>query len=134
MRSGIAAVALLAAVTVGCGDVASGPGTAESTLPIAGGTLDLEHLAVFQEFTRWDANLSACTATLIAPNVLLTARHCVAEGESSNVRCGQSFFGDTVDGNSTTVTNAVTPGVPGEDMTIYYRGLDVRVPAESNSM
>src|SRR5690348_8577962 len=130
MRSGIAAVGLLAAVTVGCGDVAPGPGTAESTLPIAGGTLDLEHLAVFQEFTRWDGNVSACTATLIAPNVLLTARHCVAEGESSNVRCGMSFFGDTVNGNSTVVTNDVVPG----ETSSFYRGLDVRVPSESTSM
>ncbi len=130
MRSGFARVALLAAVTVGCGDVAQGPGTAETLEPIVGGTLDLEHVAVFQEFTRWDGNVSACTATLIAPNVLLTARHCVAEGESSNVRCGVSFFGETVNGNSTVVTNDVVPG----ETSSFYRGLEVRVPAEGNSM
>jgi hypothetical protein len=130
MRFGIATVGLLAAVTVGCGHAAEQPSAAETTQRIAGGTLDLEHLAVFQAFTRWEGGYGACTATLIAPNVLLTARHCVAEGESSNVRCGVSFFGDTVKGSSVVATNAA---VPAEESN-YYRGLDIRVPAESNSM
>ncbi len=66
--------------------------------PIAGGTLDFDDSAVFQEFTHYTDSVSACTASLIAPNVLLTARHCVSPGGIEEGVCGQSPFGTPVPG------------------------------------
>ncbi len=37
----------------------------------------------------------ACSGTLIAPNLVLTAHHCVAESPAGNVLCGKATFGPT---------------------------------------
>lgn len=132
MRVGVARAALLAALVVGCGARAPGNDAVvrASAEPIAGGTLDFEHAAVFQEYTHWGNSVSSCTASLIAPNVLLTARHCVAQGSTETVMCGKSVFGDAVAGSATIVTGDTEPG----SKSTFYRGVDVRVPAESNEM
>ncbi len=38
--------------------------------------------------------LGACTGSLIAPNLVLTAQHCVAPVASETVQCGQAGFGE----------------------------------------
>ncbi|MEZ4463488.1 MAG: trypsin-like serine protease [bacterium] len=35
-----------------------------------------------------------CSGSLIAPNLVMTAQHCVAEIRSPQVICGQSAFGN----------------------------------------
>src|SRR5262249_27686370 len=66
--------------------------------------------------------------TLIAPNLLLTARHCIAAGGSTNVICGQSKFGAPVAGGATVVTDDVTPRAA----SLFYHGADVRVPSDGD--
>jgi V8-like Glu-specific endopeptidase len=130
MRFGVAPAALMATLVVACGAPAPGETTQNTTQPIAGGTLDTTHTAVFEEITRWTNTVSTCTASLIAPNVLLTARHCIAASNTENVVCARSMFGDTVPGSSTLVTGDAVP----HETSTYYHGNDVRVPSDSTSM
>ncbi len=112
----------------GCGGGAGVP-LGQSGEPIAGGEPDTEHSAVFQEFTHWpDTHVSSCTATLLAPNLLLTARHCVSPGDHTDIVCGQSALGDTVAARSAVVTNDASPG----SGSLFHRGAEVRVPSEGN--
>ena len=131
MRNGLAWAGLLGFAAVGCAADWPRDGVRNERETIAGGTFDSsDHPAVFQEFTHWDNSLSACTASLIAPNVLLTARHCVAHGSSERVMCGSSVFGDAVPGSDTVVTGDAVPA----DASVFYRGVDVRVPSQSKDM
>lgn len=125
----MAATLVLACGSGGAGSDAD-PGTAQE--PIAGGTFDTTDAAVFEEFTHWldTDNVSSCTANLIAPNVLLTARHCIASANTDDVVCGTSLFGDPVAGAQTVVTPDATVG----QGSTFYRGLDVRVPTDGNDM
>jgi hypothetical protein len=62
--------------------------------PIAGGVDDAKDTAVLS-IVDSDAH-ELCTGTLIAPNVVLTARHCVADLENlvdGTVECGKATFG-----------------------------------------
>jgi secreted trypsin-like serine protease len=82
---------LFAACAAGCGDDAPAPPPAgsgcaaagEAALPIVRGALDAEDPAVVAVNTLdvdcQRAGAPACTGTLIAPDVALTAAHCVAE-------------------------------------------------------
>lgn len=101
-----------------------------STDAISGGALDDTHRSVYQEFTHWPADdrVSACTATLIAPNLLLTARHCISSGNHENIECGRAALGPPVSGQSVAVTNAAIL----DSGSIFHRGADVRVPAEGD--
>src|ERR1700753_1172317 len=108
MRFGLGVAFSAAALVLGCGSGAAGFGEDEATSRerIAGGTFDTSDGAVFEEFTHWvdSDNVSSCTANLIAPNVLLTARHCIASANTEDVVCGKSMFGDPVAGAQTIVT------------------------------
>lgn len=47
-----------------------------------------------------------CSGTLIAPNLVLTARHCVAAGGSSPIDCKRDRFGAVASGRITITTDA----------------------------
>ena len=85
MRFGLARAALVATLAAGCGAPIPGEAPGQSADPINGGTLDTEHPAVFEEITHWSGGASICTGSLIAPNVLLTARHCVAATNTEHI-------------------------------------------------
>ena len=92
----VALASLLAFATAGCG---SPDGDAEGAigaarLPIQGGVIDAEDTAVLSIVDT--AVHELCTGTLIAPNAVLTARHCVAPIENlvdGTVVCGTATFG-----------------------------------------
>ncbi|MFO7178618.1 MAG: S1 family peptidase, partial [Pseudomonadota bacterium] len=95
---------------------------------IAGGEIDHEHRAVFGLVVRKE-HIAICTATLIAPNLVLTARHCVSPTNGEEiVVCGDSPFGDPVDPGDLYVSNDTTPNAT----TRWIRGAAVRVPTNGN--
>jgi hypothetical protein len=130
MRSALVRLSFLGLLLAGCGTHAPGPlPSGSSTEPIAGGDLDLEHSAVFQLFTRWAGEgIGACTATLVAPNLLVTARHCVSPGVRTQVVCGMAELGDPVGGAAVFATNDPVPG----STSTWYGGEEVRVQPDSN--
>lgn len=60
--------------------------------PILGGETDRERTAVLAIATITPDSEALCTGTLIAPNLVLTARHCVVPIENELVDCGSSSF------------------------------------------
>ncbi|MBW2454516.1 MAG: trypsin-like serine protease [Deltaproteobacteria bacterium] len=72
-----------------------------------------------------------CSGSLIAPNVVLTAQHCVrltdGESPSGGVICGETDFGMTAAGAAMRVT--VEPVRPEADGPEFYQGTDQVRPA-----
>jgi MYXO-CTERM domain-containing protein len=127
-RGSFGGAALLAAALLAGG--CSG-GEAEESLgarqAIAGGTVDLSHHNVFLLISHLGDSGGLCTATLIAPNLLLTARHCVSpSSEDGFVRCGDSMLGEPFAPSSFLATNDPRPGRD----SLFFRAVDVRVPGE----
>jgi hypothetical protein len=88
---------LLAGLLAGCTIVPDSERVAEATDAIQGGTVDLADAAVVG-VALTDANAHirrTCSGTLIAPNLVLTAQHCVAD-TSPFVNCASSVFGPPV--------------------------------------
>jgi trypsin len=73
------------------GDTASGA-TGTLSQPIVGGQTDREHTAVLAIATITPDTEALCSGTLIAPNLVLTARHCVVPIETDLVQCSSSTF------------------------------------------
>lgn len=93
---------------------------------IAGGAADSASESVFLLISHQEDSGGLCTATLIAPNLLLTARHCVSPHDSAEVLCGDSSLGEPLPGGAFIVTNAAQPN---RDST-FFRGAEVRVPTQ----
>jgi hypothetical protein len=58
--------------------------------PLAGAELDTSHTGVLAIVTVTTEVVELCTGALIAPNLVLTARHCVAPTTADSVDCGES--------------------------------------------
>jgi V8-like Glu-specific endopeptidase len=112
----------------GCSAEPSSAPTALSREVIAGGELDRNRNEVVELITEIGGGVSLCTGILIAPNLVLTARHCVSGGGGENVRCGSSPLSAPVAGSNVHATTAVTPSQSSR----FYDGRSVSVPAEGN--
>ncbi len=99
--------------------------------PIAGGQADNENVNVFGMYTQSGQGGGMCTGTLIAPNLLLTARHCVAPNLSGKeyVICGESGFGNPYPGQNVYITNDIKLS---QYSTSWFQGSEIRVPVEGN--
>jgi MYXO-CTERM domain-containing protein len=75
------------------------------------------------------AGRSICSGTLIAPNLILTAQHCVAE-TGSQVFCGVSDFGDQYPAELILATPATSMFNTGN----FYSAQEVVVPPETNDL
>ena len=94
MVSGRRAVGVLLGAAL-CACSSNGPlGSSDSTdrAPIVGGATDSNDKFVFGILIN---NMALCTGSLIAPNLILTARHCVApiNGGEESVNCDTDTFG-----------------------------------------
>ena len=73
--------------------------------PIEGGYLDDFDKHVVGLIHLSNTNFGACSGTLIAPNVVLTAQHCVAPTSTGGgVQCGSPYFGAAYKANEFYVT------------------------------
>src|SRR5688572_29412581 len=92
------ALCLGAVGLAGCGgadgeeEVGADFAIAQRQQAIGGGETDSEHTAVLAIATITAEEQGLCTGTLIAPNLVLTARHCVVPTESQLVNCEDSTF------------------------------------------
>ena len=96
--------------------------------PIAGGIVDESHQNVF--LLAWHEGQAAalCTATLIAPNLLLTARHCVSPSSGQDhVLCGDASLGEPRPAAAFFATNAAQP----REGSRLFGASEVRVPAST---
>ena len=74
-------------------DVSFAPTTIQQA--IQGGELDRVRTSVVGLVTTSGYSFGTCSGTLIAPNLVLTAQHCVAEIASEYILCGRTSFGNT---------------------------------------
>jgi hypothetical protein len=93
-RSSLALAACLGAVVYGC----SAHPTQEELVvraaqPIQGGSIDTGDPAIVGIVINAGGGLAICTGSLIAPNLVLTAHHCVSQTPSSSSGCSTSSFG-----------------------------------------
>jgi hypothetical protein len=88
MRAALARLALAALAATGC---SGGEALDGARQPIFGGAPDLEDAAVVAVVNFAGGH---CSGSLIAPSLVLTARHCVADtaGKELQVVCGQTAF------------------------------------------
>ena len=95
---------------------------------IVGGELDNEHTNVFGLIKQEGGGVGACSATLIAPNLLLTARHCVSSHPEEEVICGRSGLGEVLSASDIFATNDTPLGGDSK----WFRASEVRVPTEGD--
>jgi hypothetical protein len=87
----------LALGALGCSNSGT-PESAERTVAGVAGTSDGQGLfsGIVGIVTRQGDFVSRCTGTLVAPKLLLTARHCVSFDDGNLVECGQAPLGAAV--------------------------------------
>jgi hypothetical protein len=71
---------------------------------IQGGQVENNQTAVVGILAQLQGGSAICSGTLIAPNLVLTAQHCVAELNSQFVNCGSTPFGAKRDASALYVT------------------------------
>lgn len=72
----------------------------ESASAIQGGVTSHEDVAVVGMAIVQGGSIGGCTGSLIAPNLVLTAQHCVSNLSSPQVVCGSPTFESTISASS----------------------------------
>ncbi len=130
-----AAALALGSATLACGRPGEGGGLPEALLgsldqPIIGGALDESTSGVVGLALDLGTRVAGhCSGTLIAPNLVLTARHCVAFTETANdegiVECDTAKFNNTFPARMLLASpDPVRPADPRDPS--YVRGREVR--------
>jgi hypothetical protein len=101
----ISAGAFGAACVVGC-SAAQPDGERYGTVasPIQNGATDSTHTFVVGVVQLGTNVVEFCTGSLLAPNLVVTARHCVADISSPQIDCSKATFGSLVPDSSLYVT------------------------------
>ena len=90
-----------------CGSQGSASAVKQVSAAISGGEPDSVDSNVFILVShRKTEGVALCSASLIAPNLLLTARHCVADTTSEQVTCGVTTAGTPFPANTFFAANA----------------------------
>jgi hypothetical protein len=118
-RAGLLIVA--GALVGGCGSDSDEPvfEIGSASQPIMDGYVDEADKASVYIARLGNGGISACSGTLITPNLVLTAHHCVAQTSSGgSVLCGQTTFGPAAPADEFYVTSLTTYTFNPED---YHR-------------
>ncbi len=109
---GMSALVALVGVgnAIGCGTSNGGDeGTRSAAQPIQGGMPDSTHTFEVGVCGGSPGNCNLlCTGTLIAPNLVVTARHCVSQTPMGNVDCAATNFGGQYNPSSYYITTSST--------------------------
>lgn len=109
MVRGIAFLVVAALSASACGAPPPAERTASTSSAIQGGQPDTTHTFVVGVLVQLGGGVSGlCTATLLAPNLAVTARHCVAPPDGTTVDCKSATFGTQVAPSNLFVVNAPT--------------------------
>src|SRR5579883_3051617 len=109
MVRGFAFLAVVALSASACGAPPPGERTASTSSAIQGGQPDTSHTFVVGVLAQLGGGVSGlCTGTLLAPNLVVTARHCVAPPSGNTVDCKSSTFGTEVAPSQVSVIDAPT--------------------------
>lgn len=100
--------------------------TTRDARAIAGGSADRSHSNVFLLAARRGERVALCTATLLAPNLLLTARHCVSPVSHDVIQCGRAELGEPFPASALIATNDPEPSQESR----VFEALRVWVPEE----
>jgi trypsin len=125
----VSSATLACACAGGCGGP-SQPFEVATTLssPIQGGTSDATHLFAVGVVLRAGRGAALCSGALLAPNLVATARHCVAQISSANIDCATSTFGSVAAPSSVSVTTDASIRASGT----AYGVSKIIVPSASN--
>jgi hypothetical protein len=125
LRCGLAPLAGLAlAGLASCSDTSVEPQILRTALgAIEGGVVDENNTSVMGVFSQ--SSGGSCSGTLIAPNLFLTAQHCVAEVPTSFVICGRTQFGSVYPASGFVATTNVSLFAGFRD---GYSGSEVYIP------
>jgi hypothetical protein len=97
--------------------------------PIVGGATDSKHVAVLAIALVTRKEEALCSGSLIAPNLVLTARHCVATTASEQVSCGTSTFGSLYPADNLWVSSSTTVGSSN-----FYPVKEIAVPDSDSEL
>jgi hypothetical protein len=97
---------------------------------IVDGETDASRRAVLAVGSFAEGGLSLCTGTLIAPNLILTARHCVTPTKHGTVQCNTDGFAAPLDPGSIGVSPATNALADGR----FYAVSQVHVPPAADDV
>ncbi|HEX3595964.1 MAG TPA: trypsin-like serine protease, partial [Polyangiaceae bacterium] len=124
--------------STGCGSAATpAPEIGAVEAPLVGGSVDRVNDAVVGlALDAPELFAGHCSGTLLAPNLVLTARHCVASTEATpneTVACGVARFADVAPAQYLLASpSTVRPTTPADPT--FFRGKDIRVVDASDDV
>lgn len=107
----VAAAIVVSTFGLGCTSGHERWEASSSRQAVEDGEVDDQHPSVFRLLTRASGSGGLCTATSIAPNLLLTARHCVAQTNTDSIECELTTFHDTIAASGLMSSNDTAPEI-----------------------